>query len=171
MIQETIEQMLLQTPAPDAKSSTRASLVLPLLQRIQREFGYIPAEAMQPVARFTGVPESHVYGVATFYTQFKLTPVGKYIITVCRGTACHVRRSSALLDDLRARLGIEDGETTADMLFTLQTVACVGSCALGPVIVINGKVYGNMTRGKMLKLIDKLAADSGADGTVKEAAQ
>ena len=117
---------------------------------------------MLPVARFTRVPESHVFGVVTFYAQFKLTPIGKNIITVCRGTACHVRRSTSLIDDLQQSLGIELDETTPDLKFTLQSVACIGSCALAPVMVINGKVYGQVSRTEMLQMLKQLASETEA---------
>ena len=152
-----IAQILVESGVYAQSRKKRVALLLPILQRIQREFGYLPAEALSCVARAAGVSESQVYGVATFFAQFKFSPIGKNVVTVCRGTACHVRGSLGLLDDLRKYLGIEDGETTPDLQFTLQTVACFGSCALAPLVVINGKVYGRMTAARLHKVLDALA--------------
>jgi NADH-quinone oxidoreductase subunit E len=121
------------------------SELIPILQKVQAKIGYLPEEAMREVAAFTRVPESTVYGVATFYAQFKFSPVGRNIIKVCRGTGCYVKGAPRLLDEVEKILGIADGETTSDMEYTLETVACFGSCALAPVVVINDKVYGSVT--------------------------
>ncbi|MHB9022998.1 MAG: NADH-quinone oxidoreductase subunit NuoE [Armatimonadota bacterium] len=152
-----IAKILVESGVAALSKQKRAALLLPILQRIQREFGYLPAESLSRVARAAGVPESQVYGVATFFAQFKFSPTGKHVVTVCRGTACHVRGSHGLLDDLRKRLRIEPGETTPDLQYTLQTVACFGSCALAPLVVINGKVYGRMTATRLHKVLDALA--------------
>jgi len=158
LMKEQIRQILCECRQEGRSKAECAALVLPALQRIQRAFGYIPAAAIPLVSRLARVSESHVYGVASFYEQFSLTPIGRHVVTVCRGTACHVKGSGSLLDDLCAKLGVGPDETTADGQFTLRTVACFGSCALAPVAVIDGKVYGRVTRAKMLQLIDKLAA-------------
>lgn len=164
MTSEHITQLLQQMPVPGREHNARASLVLPALQRIQQALGYIPAEAMAIVARFTGVTESHVFGVATFYTQFKFSPPGKHHITVCCGTACHVRGSAKLVDDLRDRLHIEPGETTADGNFSFETTACFGSCALAPVIVVDGKVQGRLHRSGLMKTITALEVQDQSSG-------
>lgn len=127
--------------------------LIPVLQEVQARFGYLPDEAMQRVARFLRLSESTIYGVATFYAQFKFTPVGKHIIKVCRGTACHVRGVSRILDEVEKQLGVKPGETTSDLEYTLETIACFGSCALAPVLVVDETVYGNMTPEKVTNIL------------------
>jgi len=136
------------------------SELIPILQGIQREFGYLPEEAMSHVAEFIGEEESRVFGVATFYAQFKLVPTGRNVIKVCRGTGCHVRGAPQILSELEKRLGIKAGETTPDLEYTLETVACFGSCALAPVVVVNDKVSGRMTVSKVKKLVGNENKDS-----------
>ena len=155
-MQERLEQIFAEYSANEHGKREREKLVLPLLQRVQREFGYLPKEAIAGVAEVTGVSESRVYGVATFYAHFKFTPSGRYPITVCCGTACHVRGSARLVRDVQDRLRIKPGETTPDRSFSLETTACFGSCALAPVVVIDGKVQGRMNRARVLKTIDML---------------
>jgi len=130
--------------------------VIPILQSVQEALGYLPERAILEVASMVGIPSAKVFGVATFYTQFRLQPVGKHIIRVCRGTACHVRGSGRIQRDIQARLKVAPGETTRDRLFTLETVACFGSCALAPVVVIDGSVYGRMTSAKVGRILDSL---------------
>ena len=115
------------------------------MQETQEHFRYLPEEAMSEIGRFVRVPESTVYGVSTFYALFKLTPGGKHIVRVCRGTACHVRGSLRILEEMEKQLGIKAGETRADLEWTLETISCFGSCALAPVMVIDKTVYGRMT--------------------------
>ncbi len=122
--------------------------LIPILQEAQERFGYLPAEAMQGIAKFLRLPESAVYGVVTFYAQFKLTPTGRRIVKVCRGTACHVRGGARILREVEKHLGIKPGETTDDLEYSLETIACFGSCALAPVMVIDKNVYGRMTTTK-----------------------
>jgi NADH-quinone oxidoreductase subunit E len=129
------------------------SELIPVLQKVQEALGYLSDEAMREVAAFTRVPESTVFGVATFYSQFKFSPVGRNIIKVCRGTGCYVKGAPRLLDEVEKILCIKDGETTADMEYTLETVACFGSCALAPVVVINDKVYGSVTPDMLQTLL------------------
>ena len=129
--------------------------LIPILQHVQQEFGYLPEEAMTIIARFTGVPECSVYGVATFYAQFKFVPLGRNVIKVCRGTGCYVKGAPRLLDELEKILGIKDGQTTPDMEYTLETVACFGSCALAPVMVVNDRVYGRMAPDKVKKILER----------------
>jgi NADH-quinone oxidoreductase subunit E len=131
----------------------RSSLV-PILQDIQEEAGYISREAMSLTASFLGIPESTVYGVVTFYAQFYLTRQGKHKIRVCQGTACHVRGSKQVMSCMEKKLGVRPGETTPDYEFTLERVACVGSCALAPLMVVDSKVHGAMTPEKAESLID-----------------
>jgi NADH-quinone oxidoreductase subunit E len=127
--------------------------LIPILQEVQELFGYLPQEAMRRVADFTGVPESTVFGVATFYSQFKLVPMGRNVVKACRGTGCYVRGAPRLLEEIEKLLGVKDGETTPDLEYTLETVACFGSCALAPVMVVNDKVYGRMTPKKVKEIL------------------
>ena len=129
--------------------------LIPILQRVQQEFGYLSEDAMRRIAHFLKAPEGVVYGVATFYAQFKFVPVGRNIIKVCRGTACYVKGSPRIIEELETALGIKDGGTTPDMEYTLETIACFGSCALAPVVVLNDQVYGRMAPDKAKKLIGK----------------
>jgi NADH-quinone oxidoreductase subunit E len=133
---------------------SRPEELIPMLQRTQRALGYLPEGALLEIARLTRLPAARVYGVATFYAQFRLQPVGKYIIKVCRGTACHVSGSDVILEDIQNSLQVVSGCTTEDRLFTLETVACFGCCALAPVVVVNGSVYGLMTPSKTRELLD-----------------
>ncbi len=133
--------------------------LIPILQDIQAEFGYIPRETMNETARFLGIPRSVVYGVVTFYAQFYLTRQGKHKIRVCLGTACHVRGGKRIMQRVQSKLGIKPGETTEDYLYTLERVACFGSCALAPVMAVDGKIYGNMTVPKVEGLLDALTRE------------
>lgn len=130
-----------------------SSELIPLLQEAQEKFGYLPREAIQRIAKFLRLSESTVFGVATFYAQFKLTPTGRRIVRVCRGTACHVRGGARILREVEKRLGIKPGETSEDLANTLETIACFGSCALAPVMVVNEGVYGRMTTAKVTQVL------------------
>jgi len=123
--------------------------LIPLLQAIQQALGYIPPEAIPRIARALGLFPSHVQGVITFYAQLYTAPRGKNIVRVCRGTACHVRGGKTILKLVKQQLGIEEGQTTPDMEYTLETVACIGVCALAPNMVVNNKIYGNMNPKKV----------------------
>ena len=127
--------------------------LIPVLQDTQEAFRYLPAAAMREIARLLNITENTVYGVATFYAQFKLTPLGKKVIRVCRGTACHVRGSTKVLAEMEKRLGIKAGETTPDMEYTLETVACIGACALAPTMTIDGETHGKMTTKKVAEVL------------------
>lgn len=129
--------------------------LIPLLQKAQAEQGYLSREALRQIARTLRVPESKVYGVATFYAQFKLTPVGRQRVTVCRGTACHVRGGARVLATVKRELGLQEGETAPDLSYTLETVACIGACALAPCLVLNGQVYGRLTPQKAAELLSQ----------------
>ena len=129
--------------------------LIPILQQVQQALGYLPDGAMKRIAQFVNVPECVVFGVATFYAQFKFVPVGRNIIKVCRGTGCYVKGSPRLLDELEKLLHVKDGETTPDMEYTLETVACFGSCALAPVMVVNDRVYGRMTPDKVKEILGR----------------
>jgi NADH-quinone oxidoreductase subunit E len=131
--------------------------LIPILQQVQQVFSYLPELAMKRIAKFLKLPESTVFGVGTFYAQFKLTPTGRNIIRVCRGTACHVRGSAQILGEMEKQLGISAGETTPELEYSLETIACFGSCALAPVVVINNKVHGRMTATKAGEILNKRA--------------
>ena len=127
--------------------------VIPILQKVQEELGYLPEESMEKISRHTGVPMSKVYGVATFYTMFRFKPVGKNHVCICRGTACHVRGADQILEHVSRHMGIEEGDTSEDGLFSLETVACLGCCALAPVMTINHKVHGRLTPKKATRIL------------------
>ncbi len=131
----------------------KAHELIPILQQVQEELGYLPEEAMLEIARFTGTPESQLFSVATFYTQFRFTPIGRNHIMVCRGTACHVKGAPGILEELERQLGIKESEVTPDMEFSLETVACIGACGLAPNIVINKRTYGHLTRKRIPEII------------------
>ena len=136
-----------------------SSKLVPILQAVQEEYRYLPEDVMYYVATSLGIPSAQVYGVATFYSHFALTPKGKYLIKVCDGTACHVKKSIPILEALMKRLKLtEDKMTTPDMLFTVETVACLGACGLAPVLVINEEVHGLMTPESTATLIDQIIA-------------
>ena len=130
--------------------------LIPLLQSAQEYFGYIPRRAIDYISAVTGIPESNVFGVITFYSQFRLMPIGKYIIRACAGTACHVSGSRVIIETIEDELGIEVGDTTEDGLFTLNTVACIGCCSLSPVIMMNDDTYGQLTPASVRKLLRKV---------------
>jgi len=125
-----------------------------ILQDIQEAYNYLPAPALEQVASRLSVSLSQLYNVATFYSTFSLTERGKHLIRVCDGTACHLRGSSNIQDEVKRQLGIEKGQTTADKRFTFETVACLGACALAPVMSVDNKCYGNMTPKKVTATLD-----------------
>ena len=134
--------------------------LITILQKTQERLGYLPKEAIDYIAERTGVRTAKIYGVATFYTQFRLKPVGRYILLLCKGTACHVNGAEKIVTAVSERLGIENGETTEDGLFTLSIVACLGCCSLAPVMMVRGpggeEVYGNLTRDSVIKILDRI---------------
>ncbi len=127
--------------------------LIAILQDTQKEFGYLPKEAMQQTARFLKLPESNIYGVATFYAQFKLAPAARRVIKVCSGTACHVKGNGDILAAIERELGIKPGETTKDFKYSLELIACFGACALAPVMVVDKNVYGRMTPEKVAQIL------------------
>ncbi len=129
-------------------------MVIPVLQKVQDHFGYLPRPAMEQVSQRMRIPLSRLYGIATFYAQFKMKPRGRYIIRVCKGTACHIQGSPKIADRIEELLGIESGETTDDLRFTLEEVACIGACALAPVIMINDDPHGRLTMDKIKEILD-----------------
>lgn len=131
--------------------------LIPILQEVQVAYRYLPEEVLAFVATSLRLPPAQVYGVATFYAHFTLEPVGKYVIRLCDGTACHVRGSTPILDAIRAKLGLsEKKRTTDDMLFTVETVSCLGACGLAPVMVVNEQVYGQMSPEKAVAVVDEM---------------
>ena len=129
--------------------------LVPILQEVQEEYRYLPEEILALVATSLGLPPAKVYGVATFYAHFTLTPKGKHIVRLCDGTACHVKGSIAILDAIRQRLGLSDRQqTTPDLLFTVETVSCLGACGLAPAVVIDDKVHGQVTPEAAVALIE-----------------
>lgn len=122
--------------------------LITILQHAQEEYGYLPLSVLEYISHVTGVKSAQIYGVATFYTQFRLNPIGDNLIMLCQGTACHVNGSVAIEDAIIEELGIHEGETTEDNIFTLNNVACLGCCSLSPVMMINGETYGNLTPQK-----------------------
>ena len=131
--------------------------LIPILQEVQERFGYLPREVMQKIAKFLRLPQSTVYGVSTFYAQFKFVPTGKRIVKVCRGTACHVRGAERILREVEKQLGIKPGETTSDMEYTLETVACIGACALAPTMVVDKETQRKMTPKKVAELFSNIS--------------
>lgn len=129
--------------------------LLPILEEVQQKFGYLPEEAMQEIADFLRLSNSTVYSVSTFYTHLRLTPPGKNTVKVCLGPACHLRGSAVICDEVGKRLGIKPRETTGDLKYSFETTACSGACALAPVVEINDRVYSQMTRAKVRRVLAK----------------
>ncbi len=159
---------MLAPPAPDLalildRHKGQPDALISVLEELQEHYGYLPKEALQYVSRELGFPLSRVYGVVTFYNLFQLNPPGRYVVRVCRGTACHVNRSDEILKRIKATLGIKEDETTPNHLFTLQTVACVGACSLAPVVVVNDRTYGRMTAETATEVVEDLAAEAGEE--------
>ena len=132
----------------------RGSLI-PILQEVQEHYGYLPEAAMDGLAQYLNLSPNEVYGVATFYTQFRFQPPGEHTIHVCQGTACHVRGGAEILQEFEHRLGVEAGETTPDGRFDLRRVACLGCCALSPVVSVDGHVFAEVTRTKVPSILAK----------------
>jgi NADH:ubiquinone oxidoreductase subunit E len=135
-------KLLNQILSEAAKLSSEG--LIPILQEIQKGYGYLPREVLAELSRLTGIPASQIYGVATFYEQFHLDPRGRHTIKCCRGTACHVRNGTKIIEEITSQLGIEPGETTEDTRFTFETVACLGTCFLAPVTMIDNDYYGHL---------------------------
>lgn len=127
--------------------------LISMLQEIQKTYSYLPEEALTLFSRKSGIPMSRIYAVATFYAQFYLNPRGKHIVRVCRGTACHVRGANLLLDAVERELGIKDGETTPDLEYSFESVACIGACALAPVLMVDEKTYSKVTPSQVSEIL------------------
>ena len=138
--------------------------IIAILQDVQEHYHYLPSEAFPYMAKKLNVSEARIYSVATFYENFSLEPKGKYVVKVCDGTACHVRKGTLILERLKSDLGLNDGKnTTDDMLFTVETVSCLGACGLAPVMTINDEVHPAMTPEKVTEAINKIKEESKAD--------
>jgi NADH-quinone oxidoreductase subunit E len=135
------------------KYASKKGSMIPILQGTQEVFGYIPKAAIEKISEVTGLSKSDIFGVITFYSQFRMYPVGKLIIKVCHGTACHVQNAKSITTALMSELNVEDGNTTQDRLFTLESVACLGCCSLAPVMMIDGETYGKLTGDKAAKIV------------------
>ncbi len=135
--------------------------LIPILQDVQAEENYLPREALETISEKLDIPLVRIYSVATFYKAFSLTPRGKHIVQVCMGTACHVRGAPRILDKMVRDLGVQPGGTTKDMEFTLETVNCLGACALGPIVVVDGEYHGQMTTPKWDKIYKTLKKAEG----------
>jgi len=138
------------------KYKNKKGNLIPLLQGTQQIYGYIPKSAFYKISEETGLNISDMYGVATFYAQFRLKPVGKHIIKVCHGTACHVQNANSITEALQESLGVKDGDTTEDRLFTLESVACLGCCSLAPVMMIDEETYGKLTGKEAVNIIKNI---------------
>jgi len=134
--------------------------LIPILNEVQEKYGYIPKIAQLEISKYLNIPMAEIYGVVTFYSRFTLEPKGKYNISVCLGTACYVKGSQKILDRLKDRLGIEEGQTTKDGKFSIDTTRCVGACGIAPVFTVNNEVYGRATVKKLDEVLDEL--ESGA---------
>lgn len=137
------------------KYPSEEKYLIPILQESQTEYGYLPEEVLKEIAGKLDLSLSQVYGVVTFYSQFHLEPRGENIVRVCMGTACHVRGGGKILEKIKENLGIAEGETTDDLKYTLETVACIGACGLAPVIMVNGDTHGRLTPDKVPEILSQ----------------
>lgn len=145
------------------KYATVPGSLITILQNAQEIYGYLPVDVILHISQRTGIKVTKIMGVATFYSQFRLEPVGKYLIMLCQGTACHVNGSQQIEKTINEYLGIKDGETTADGLFTLKNVACLGCCSLSPVMMINDDTYGSLTPEKAVSIFKELQEKAGEE--------
>lgn len=139
-----------------ARHTAAQDRLLPILIDVQEEVGYLPADSIAAIADFLGSDAGQIYSVASFYSQFRLTPVGRHHIRLCRGTACHVRGAPRILDELATATGLAEGETSADLEYTLETVACIGCCALAPAVKVNDDVHGEVTPDRAREIVANL---------------
>lgn len=164
----------LVTPDIDAilakHRDAKRDALIPILQEVQEAQGYLSREAVVRIGRHLGLPASKIYGVATFYNQFRFQPQGRFHVQVCRGTACHVKGSAAVLDAIKRELKIEPGQTSRDGMFSLEVVACIGACGLAPVINISGEFHAGVTTQKVKAIIDSYRSRAGGGGRNEQAA-
>lgn len=142
-------------------NKTDSTQLIPLLQKIQGQYGYLPMEIVEEFSGLSGIKVTDIMGVASFYSQFRLKPLGKYVIKICAGTACHVNGADNIISILSEELAIDLDQTSEDGLFSIETVACLGCCSLAPVMMINGEVYGRLNRDKTKKIIRELKTREG----------
>jgi len=145
------------------KYGSDKSFIVPILQDVQREFNYLPKDVLCAVSSQLSVPISRVYEVVTFYKAFSLKPKGRYQLTLCMGTACHVRGAELIARNVSDNLGIKEGDTTPDLEYSFETVGCLGACALGPILVVNGEYHGHMNIAKSTKILKKLGKKGATD--------
>lgn len=145
--------------------------LIPILQSVQAEYTYLPKKAMLAIARYARVPSSVVYGIATFYAQFRFIPTGRNHISICRGTACHVGGATDLVEELEEKVGIKEGETSADGGFSIETVSCIGACGLAPTMVVNEDTYGRLTRKKVAELVNQFHAQEAVLAAAAQSAE
>ncbi len=141
--------------AEASKQDYAESYLIAVLHKTQSLFGYLPREAMDTIAEAMQIPTAHIWGVATFYHYFNLEPIGKHVISVCMGTACYVKGAVQVLEALKKELGVEVGQTTPDMLFTLQEARCLGACGIAPVIMVDDKIYGELDKKKTVDVVNQ----------------
>lgn len=151
---EELEEQLLREVLSFYRGKKRE--LIPILLEVQANFGYLPGDAIQLIASFLNIAEGEIYSVASFYAQLRLLPLGRQRVTVCRGTACHIRGATHILSEMERAVGLKEGETSSDLEYTLESVACFGCCALAPCIRINNNVHGEMTPEKVRKLLPVL---------------
>ena len=135
------------------RENTGSGSLIMILQKIQEDYGYLPKDVLDMLAKRMNIPITQILGTATFYAQFRFEPIGRYVIRVCHGTACHIAGADKITDILRQSLGIQEHETTGDGLFTLERVACIGCCSLAPAVMIDDQVYGSLTLDRILRII------------------
>lgn len=135
------------------RENTGSGSLIMILQKIQEDYGYLPKDVLDMLAKRMNIPIAQILGTATFYAQFRFEPIGKYVIRVCHGTACHIAGADKITDILRQNLEIQEHETTGDGLFTLERVACIGCCSLAPAVMIDDQVYGSLTLDRILRII------------------
>jgi len=154
----TVESVLKKHPGAGRDA------LIPILQEVQEDEGYISREAVAAIGRHLNLPTAKIYGVATFYNQFRFEPRGKYHFTVCRGTACHVKGSNLVLETAKKELNLQPGQTSRDRLFSLEVVACIGACGLSPVMNLNGEFYAKVTPQKLIKIIQECKETGSENG-------
>lgn len=154
------QEMITRVDEILSEFGTEKAQLINIMQAIQKEYRYLPEESLTYISDKMGISEAKIYGVATFYENFSLNPKGKFVIKICDGTACHVRKSIPILEALRRQLKVTDKKkTTDDMMFTLETVSCLGACGLAPVITINDKVYPKMTPDSVVEIINSIVEE------------
>lgn len=160
-MENSIHEQLL--PVFESYNGKREELI-PILQKVQGELGYLPEESLSEIAHFLGLSKSDIYGVASFYAQFRFERQGEHSIKVCQGTACHVRGGKRIMEQVSHEIGIQPGGTTEDYKFSLERVACFGSCALAPVMVVDNTVHGRMTTVKARQVLGRYLQETEGDG-------